>query len=273
MYRYITFMTDFGTRDDSVGCCHGVMLGRAPDALIIDITHGIAAFDVRRGALTWANVLPYMPVGVHVGVVDPGVGTARRPLAVRAARGDILIGPDNGLAPIGAEALGGVVEAVELANEAHMLTPRSNTFHGRDIFSPMAAALATGTPLADLGPALDPVTLVALPLPRPRWQDAALRCHVAYVDHFGNLRLDVDEELVTRWGLQDGDHLRVAIDPDRQGAQALDVPFTRSFGLVPPGAPALIVDSYRRLMLAINQGNAADTYGAGIDTGVMLRRA
>ena len=128
---YVTFMTDFGNRDDSAGCCRGVIVGRAPDVRLVDITHEIPPFDVRRGALTWINVLPYMPVGIHVGVVDPGVGTARRPIAVRVRRGDVLVGPDNGLLPAGAGALGGVSAAVELADERFMLQPRSSTFHGR----------------------------------------------------------------------------------------------------------------------------------------------
>lgn len=263
---YITFMTDFGTRDDSVGCCHGVMLGRAPDALIIDITHEVPAFDIRRGALTWRNVLPYMPVGVHVGVVDPGVGTARRPIALRAGRGDLLVGPDNGLLPAGAEALGGVVAAVELANESFILSPRSNTFHGRDIFSPMAAALATGVGFDALGPALDPAALVTIDLPEAEGDGEVLRCAVSYIDHFGNLRLNAGEDVAARWNLQEGDLVEIEL-----GSRALRVPYARSFGLVAAGESALIVDSYRRLMLAINRGNAAATYGIGIDATITLR--
>lgn len=263
----ITLMTDFGNRDDSAGCCRGVIVGRAPDARIVDITHEIPAFDVRRGALTWINVLPYMPVGVHVGVVDPGVGTARRPIAVRAGRGDVLVGPDNGLLPAGADALGGIVTAVELANERFMLRPRSNTFHGRDIFAPMAAALATGTPLAALGPALDPATLVTLDLPRPWGDDDELECAVSYVDNFGNLRLNAGEEDLVRWSLRENDVVAIAL-----GGRLFGAPFARSFGLVPPGTAALIVDAYWRLMIAINRGNAAATYGVGVDAPVILRR-
>jgi S-adenosylmethionine hydrolase len=264
---YITLMTDFGNRDDSAGCCRGVIVGRAPDARLVDITHEIPPFDVRRGALTWINVLPYMPVGIHVGVVDPGVGTARRPIAVRTQRGDVLVGPDNGLLPAGAGALGGVAAAVELAAERFMLQPRSNTFHGRDIFAPMAAALANGTPLGHLGPALDPATLVTLDLPRPRWDGEALHCAVVYVDNFGNLRLNAGDEVVTRWSLREGDAVSVTL-----GGRTLSVPFARSFGMVRAGATALIVDSYWHLMLAINRGHAAATYGVGLDAPVVLRR-
>ncbi len=267
MTSYITFMTDFGTRDDSVGCCHGVMLGRAPDARIIDITHEIQAYDIRRGALTWRNVLPYMPVGAHVAVVDPGVGTARRPIAARVGRGDVLVGPDNGLLPAGAGVLGGIVAAVELANESYMLSPRSNTFHGRDIFSPAAAALVTGTGLEELGPALDPTTLVTLALPEAHWESDVLRCLVSYVDRFGNLRLNAGEDPLARWNLREGEGVRVEL-----GGHALTMPFARSFGMVGGGDPALIVDSYRRLMVSINRDDAATTYGVGVDAQVALRR-
>jgi S-adenosyl-L-methionine hydrolase (adenosine-forming) len=263
---YITFMTDFGNRDDSAGCCRGVIVGRAPDARLVDITHEIPPFDVRRGALTWINVLPYMPVGIHVGVVDPGVGTTRRPIAVRTRRGDVLVGPDNGLLPAAAAALGGVSDAVELAAERFMLQPRSNTFHGRDIFAPVAAALATGTPLGDLGPALDPATLVTLALLRPRWDGEALHCAVVYVDNFGNLRLNAGTDVVSHWGLHEGDTVGVTLS-----GRSLRVPFARSFGMVREGAAALIVDAYWHLMLAINRGHAAATYGVGIDTPVVLR--
>ena len=264
---FITFMTDFGNRDDSAGCCRGIMLGRAPDARLIDITHEIPPFDIRRGALTWINVLPYMPVGIHVGVVDPGVGTARRPIALRTGRGDVLVGPDNGLLVAAAGALGGAVEAVELANDAFIVRPCSNTFHGRDIFSPMAAALATGTPLAELGPALAVRDLVPLELPRPRWEAATLHCAVSYIDNFGNLRLNVSDEDIARWGLREGDQITMVL-----GGHTVTVPYLRSFGAASEGATAIIMDSYWRLMLAINRGNAATTYGVTVDAPLTLTR-
>jgi S-adenosyl-L-methionine hydrolase (adenosine-forming) len=148
-----------------------------------------------------------------------------------------------------------------------MLQPRSNTFHGRDIFAPMAAALATGTSLGDLGPALDPATLVTLDLPRPRWDGEVLHCAVVYVDNFGNLRLNAGEDVVADWHLHEGDAVGVTL-----GGHSLSVPFARSFGMVPEGTAALIVDAYWHLMLAINRGHAAVTYGVGIDTPVVLRR-
>ncbi|HUH20734.1 MAG TPA: SAM-dependent chlorinase/fluorinase, partial [Gaiellaceae bacterium] len=163
----ITFLSDFGLQDDFVGTCHGVMKRIAPEAEIIDITHGVPPQQVLQGALILRNTLPYMPEGVHLAVIDPGVGSHRRPLAVRSGDGRILVGPDNGLLLPSADALGGVFEAHELANPAYALDSVSRTFHGRDLFAPAAAHLALGVELAELGPPIDPQALVRLDVPEP----------------------------------------------------------------------------------------------------------
>src|SRR5918992_3646062 len=148
----IGFLTDFGL-DGAAAACRGVMLSICPDAQIVDICHTVRKYAIRDGAFILRATLPYLPVGTHVGVVDPGVGTERRPIAIRAERGDVLIGPDNGLLPSAGEALGGVLEVRELANRNHWLPDVSSTFHGRDVFAPVAARLAAGdVALADLGP-------------------------------------------------------------------------------------------------------------------------
>ena len=152
MARFITFLTDFGLQDDFVGTCHGVIKRIAPDVEVIDITHGIAPQGVLQGALTLANTLPFMPAGVHLAVVDPGVGGARRALALRDSEGRIHVGPDNGLLIPAAEKFGGIAEAHELANPDYALESVSRTFHGRDLFAPAAAHLALGVELAQLGP-------------------------------------------------------------------------------------------------------------------------
>jgi len=141
---FIAFLTDFGLQDDFVGTCHGVIKRIAPDVQIIDVTHGIEPHQVLQGALVLAATLPYMPVGVHLAVVDPGVGSARRPLALRDQEGHVFVGPDNGLLIPAAEAGGGVVAAHELVNPEYALQPVSRTFHGRDLFAPAAAHIATG---------------------------------------------------------------------------------------------------------------------------------
>src|SRR5712692_1183435 len=141
----ITFLSDFGLQDDFVGTCHGVIKRIAPEVEIIDITHGISPQAVLQGALTLANTLPFMPAGVHLAVVDPGVGGSRRALVLRDAQGRVYVGPDNGLLIPAAEKLGGIAEAHELANPEYALESVSRTFHGRDLFSPAAAHLAPGS--------------------------------------------------------------------------------------------------------------------------------
>src|SRR5918912_2339961 len=160
--RFITFLTDFGLQDDFVGTCHGVIKRIAPEVDVIDITHGIAPQQVMQGALVLANTLPYMPAGVHLAVVDPGVGGTRRPLALRDREGRLYVGPDNGLLLPAADRFGGVAAAHELANPEYALPQVSRTFHGRDLFSPAAAHLALGVSLGELGPPIDPDALVRL---------------------------------------------------------------------------------------------------------------
>src|SRR5438105_4426887 len=187
---FITFLTDFGLRDDFVGTCHGVIKRIAPEAQIIDITHGIEPQRVLQGALVLRSTLPYMPVGVHLAVVDPGVGGRRRALALSGVEGRIYVGPDNGILVPAAERLGGIEHAHELTNPAYRLDPVSYTFHGRDIFAPAAAHLANGVAPSDLGPEVDPTTLVRLDLPQPVFDDRRIRATVLYIDRFGHVPLN-----------------------------------------------------------------------------------
>jgi S-adenosylmethionine hydrolase len=232
--------------------CHGVIKRIAPEADVIDITHGIPPQRVLQGALLLAEALPYMPVGVHLAVVDPGVGGTRRSLALRAADGRLYVGPDNGLLLVAADRLGGVVEAVEIANEAYMLAPVSATFHGRDVFAPAAAHLAAGVPLAELGPALDPAKLVRLELPAPRAEEGRLSATVVVVDRFGNLRLNADGADLASAGIGQGDVVSVEV-VDRHYSALV----ARTFVDVAPGKLVLYEDSSRGMALAINQGSAA----------------
>src|SRR5438309_3888894 len=163
----------------------------APDVQIIDITHGIEPHQVLQGALVLANTLQYMPIGVHLAVVDPGVGGVRRPLALRDEEGRLYVGPDNGLLVPAAEAGGGIAAAHELVNPAYALQPVSRTFHGRDLFSPAAAHLSLGVPLAELGPPVDPDALVRLDLPQPEVGQSRIRAAVLGVDRFGNVALNL----------------------------------------------------------------------------------
>jgi S-adenosylmethionine hydrolase len=265
MPAFITFTSDFSLLDDSVGTVKGVMWRIAPQAVIIDILHAVPDYDVLRGALCLENTLPYMPVGAHLAVVDPGVGTARRPVVLTTGRGDYLVGPDNGLLPPAADALGGIAAAHLLANEAYMLSPRSATFHGRDIFGPAAAHLAAGATPAALGPAIDPHTLVRLPVVTPEWREGRLQTEVLYIDHYGNLRLGARVADLRAGGLQPGDRIIT-----RVGVHEVVCPWRETFGAIAEGCPVLVEDSYWRLCLALNRASAAHAYGAGVGTPVTL---
>src|SRR6478735_6566132 len=181
----ITFLTDFGPAAPAV--CRGVMFGIAPDANIIDVNHQVPRYSIRDGAASLVFALPHMPVGVHVAVVDPGVGTARLPIALKTGRGDVLIGPDNGLLIEAAERLGGIVEARAIENRALWLPVVSSSFHGRDIFAPTAAHLASGVPFERVGPTVPIADLVRLDRPEPTIRDGGLETQIVHVMIYGNV--------------------------------------------------------------------------------------
>jgi len=271
---FISFMTDFGVGSSAPAVCRGVILGIAPDARLVDVTHAVRQFAVHDGAFLLSRSVPYFPVGTHVAVVDPGVGTLRRPIALRAQRGDLFVGPDNGLLVPAAEKLGGIVEARALENESLWLSPVSHTFHGRDIFSPVAAHLATGTALEAVGPALGRDEIVDLALPGSALRDGGLDTAVLYIDAFGNCRLA--GEIADLQALADG-HLRGHIFeillPERgtRPAERVAVRWVATFGEVPMGEPLLFEDAdYAGPALAINQGSAADQFALTLDTTVRL---
>jgi S-adenosylmethionine hydrolase len=254
--RFITFLTDFGLQDDFVGTCHGVMKGIAPDAEIIDITHGIPPQGVLQGALTLANSLPFMPAGVHLAVVDPGVGGSRRALALRDKSGRIHVGPDNGLLIPAAEKFGGIDVAHELANPSYALESVSRTFHGRDLFSPAAAHLALGVELSELGPPLATDALARLDLPEPEVGTSRINCTVLAIDRFGNVQLNLDRTHSDAVGIVPGTRVELQVGPERYYAVA-----ARTFADARPGDLILYEDSYRNLSVAISGGNAAAMFG------------
>jgi S-adenosylmethionine hydrolase len=262
----VSLLTDYGRDDDFVGVCHGVILGIAPDARIVDITHGIPRYAVRRGALVLRNTLPYIPAGVHVGVVDPQVGTERRALALRCQDGRLLVGPDNGLLSLAWAQAGGVDMAVDVSHSPHRLEPVSATFHGRDIFAPVAAHLAAGAELADAGNPLDPATLARVELPEPYPEGDALVAHSLTVDRFGNAGLDVSHEDLAGTGLTLGGTVEIETGSERFLAK-----YASTFADVKPGELIVYEDAYRMLAVAINRGDAAATLGLRPDSEVRLR--
>jgi S-adenosylmethionine hydrolase len=247
----ICFLTDFGLQDDFVGTCHGVIARIAPDARVIDVTHGIPPTQVLQGALVLASTLPYMPVGIHLAVVDPGVGGTRRPLAIADAEGRVFVGPDNGLLLPAAERAG-IADVRELANPDYALETISRTFHGRDLFAPAAAHLASGVPLAELGPPLAPDALVRLDLPEPAIGEERIDATMLYVDSFGNIALNLTRDDVERVGVAPGSRIELLLSGE--GYYAV---MARTFADAHPGDVILYEDSYRNMSLAINRGNAA----------------
>jgi S-adenosyl-L-methionine hydrolase (adenosine-forming) len=261
----IVFLSDYGVGDDFVGVCHGVIASLCPDAHVIDLTHGVRRHDVRQGATILVQALPYMPAGVVLAVVDPDVGAERRAVAIRLADDRLLVGPDNGLLSLAAA--GGVVEAVDLERSPVRLRPVSMTFHGRDIFSPVAATLACGEPLASLGEPLDPASLVTIELPEPVQEDGALVAHVGYVDGFGNVALNAGHEEVTALGLRLGRPVELELASGaRHAAQ-----FVRTFADVAGGDLMLYEDAEQRLAVAVSHGDASTQLGLAVDDELRIR--
>ncbi len=261
----VTFLSDYGLDDDFVGVCHGVIARLAPQARIIDVTHGIERHDVRTGALVLARALPHMPAGVHLAVVDPEVGAERRAVALRCAgERRLLVGPDNGLLSLAATRFGGVVEAVEIGRSALRLEPLSASFHGRDVFAPVAARLAAGTVLADAGEPLDPAELVQLELPRARRTAAGLLAHVLQADRYGNIVLDAGHDDLAGSGLRLGRAVTI------NGRPAL---FATTFADVADGELLLYEDGYRALSLAVNRGSALELLGLRADDEILIAPA
>src|SRR3954453_16156762 len=249
MARPITFLSDYGLTDEFVGVVHGVLARLCPDARVIDLTHGIRRHDVLGGALALARALPYTPAGVHLAVVDPEVGARRRAVALRTAEDDqLLVGPDNGLLLAAAERFGGVVEAVEVSASPWRLEPVSATFHGRDLFAPVAARLAAGEELAAAGDPIAPDELITLSLPEPELSDSSILAHVLGRDGFGNLSLNLTHEQLAQTGIRLGRAVRVG---------QREATFVRTFADVPAGDLLVYEDASRRLAIAVSGGDAA----------------
>jgi hypothetical protein len=270
-HPFISFLTDFGP-DGPAPICRGVMLGIAPDAQIVDIAHGVRKYAIRDGAYLLWCALPYLPIGTHVAVVDPGVGTERMPIGIWTGRGDVLVGPDNGLLIPAAERLGGAIEARHLENRALMLPATSSTFHGRDIFSPVAAHLAAGTPFETVGPTIAVDSLVDLRFPAPIIGDGTLETSIVYIDSFGNVRLAGEPaDLVQAVGdLDEGRPLSIEFE-SAAGPTSVQATWEATFGRTPVGATLVYQDSFGQLALADNQGDIAGRLNLVWDQRATLR--
>jgi S-adenosylmethionine hydrolase len=265
----LTLLTDYGLEDEFVGVCHAVARGiLPPEVPIVDLSHGVKRHDVRHGALTLRNALPYLPVGVHVAVVDPQVGTERRALAVRCDDGRVLVGPDNGLLSLAWDAAGGVVEAIDVSRSQHRLEPMSATFHGRDVFVPVAAALAAGAELLEAGEALAIEELSVLELPEPRLVADTAVAHALLVDGYGNVSLDLRHEHMLALDLTIGARVELA-----SGGRSAAATVVQTFADVPAGELLVYEDAWGAVALAVNRGDAAATLGIERDAEVRLFRA
>jgi S-adenosylmethionine hydrolase len=251
--RPITFLSDYGYEDEFAGVCRAVIARIVPEAKVIDLTHGIPRHQVRQGAAVLANALPFAPPGIHLAVIDPGVGTERRAVAIRVAEDDrALVGPDNGLLWPAIERLGGAVEAVDVSRSRLRLEPISATFHGRDIFAPVAAHLAGGVPLSEAGEPFPAESLVTLQASQPEIGSDQVVAHVISVDRFGNAVLDLADRHLPASGLRMGRTVML----EAQGLSREAV-FTLTFADVGEGELLVYVESYGSVALAVNRGSAA----------------
>jgi S-adenosylmethionine hydrolase len=254
-FRYLSFLTDYGLEDGFVAACRGVAARIAPHATIIDVTHLVPPGDVRRGAAVLAQTVPYLPPAVHVAVVDPGVGTARRGVAV-AAGDSVFVGPDNGLLSWAVAASGGAARAFSLTNRDLWLASVTATFHGRDIFMPVAAHLAGDAELAATGAEIDVADLVTLPVPERLIRDSIAEGEVLTVDRFGNVQLTITASDAAEIGLESGASALI-----RCGRHQLIVPYRDMFGAVAPGELVAYADSAGLVSIAVNGGDAAQRLG------------
>lgn len=261
-YDTVSFLSDYGHADEFVGVVHSVIRAFAPAATVIDITHEIPPFDVRSGGLTLARSAQYLCPGVVLAVVDPGVGTPRRAVAVEVGDGaSVLVGPDNGLLAPAVALVGGATRAVELDNPELQLEAPGPTFAGRDVFAPAAGHLCNGVQLAELGSELDPATLMPGTLPIARVEGDDLVAEVLWVDRYGNAQLGVDPEELDALG----SHFEL-----RAGPRVAATSRCSTFAELPTGSIGLLVDSYGLVCIATSMASAAETLGLAAGDEVRL---
>jgi hypothetical protein len=251
--RFVSFLSDYGHSDEFVGVCKSVMLSLAPDLQIIDITHDLPVHDVRAGALTLVRAAQYLPDGgIVLAVVDPGVGTDRRLVAVEVEHG-ILLGPDNGLLAPAVAILGGAQRVVSLTSTEHQLPAPGPTFAGRDVLAPAAAHLAAGVDPSELGDEVDAAGLVPGLVSLPQHDEGgAIHGEVWWIDRFGNCQLNIDPDELRAHGAEPGAPIEV-----RFGEQARSVRWVHTYADAKPSELVLLVDSYGLASLALDRGSAA----------------
>ena len=260
----ISFLSDYGTADEFVGVVKSVVRTIAAHVTVVDLTHEIPPHDVRAGGLALARAVQYLAPGVVLAVVDPGVGTERRAIAVEVAGGEgVFVGPDNGLLAPAVAMSGGATAAVELSKVDHHLPSPGPTFAGRDIFAPVSALLCNGLSLQDVGVPVDPAGLLPGVLPISRREGDVLHAEVLWVDRFGNAQLNLDPD-----ERPEGDRLVVTIGGRRRTARRAP-----TYAAIGPGELGLVVDSYGLVAVVLDQASAADQLGLGAGDAVLVEAA
>jgi S-adenosyl-L-methionine hydrolase (adenosine-forming) len=261
-YETITFLSDYGLVDEFVGVVHSVIRSIAPEVTVVDLTHGITPYDVRGGGLALARSVEYLCPGVVVAVVDPAVGTSRRPIAVEVGDGaSVLVGPDNGVLAPAVALCGGATRAVEITNPAYVLPTEAATFDGRDVFAPAAAHLCHGVDLSELGPPIDPVSLFPAMVPLTREEEGRLHAEVLWVDHYGNAQLNVDPEELEGYD----DTVLLVMDDGNRSARRTD-----TFATLEPDQLGLVVDSYGLVAVVLDRKSAAAELGLSTGSAVTI---
>jgi S-adenosyl-L-methionine hydrolase (adenosine-forming) len=266
----VSLLSDFGLADGFVGALHSVLRARLPNVPIVDLTHEVRPQDVRAGSFALARAVPYLAPGVVVAVVDPGVGTGRRPLAARAKDGFVtFVGPDNGLLVPALEALGGPTEAVELQSSAHRLPSPGPTFAGRDIFAPAAAYLAAGGDIGALGPPVGSTTLVRLPIPVfVEHGDRSLEAEVMWIDRYGNAQVAARSGALSELG---GPGAKIDAEVASRPGTRWPATIVHTYGDLGPGGLGALIDSYGYVALCLNRASAAEQLGIEEGDAVLLR--
>ncbi len=255
--RPIVFLSDYGLDDEFVGVCHGVIAGIAPDVRVLNLTHGVPSQDVLRGAVVLAQNVQFFPDdSVYLAIVDPGVGSARRGLAVQTGAGPVLIGPDNGLLSLAWAELGGATSAVHLTAEDYRLPRVSDTFHGRDVFAPAAAHVAEGLDIQKLGEPYPIEELVTLAVPAAEVKEGALHAGVLGIDRYGNIELAARDEDMTAAGLADAGELSGHGNETSFMARRV-----RTFSDLRQGELGVLIDSLGWVAVVLNGGSAAEALG------------
>ena len=263
---HCSFLSDYGSVDEFVGVCKSVMLSLAPDLRIVDLTHEIPPHDIRTGALALVRSVQYLPEGgIVLAVVDPGVGTDRRLVAVEVAQG-VLLGPDNGLLAPAVAMLGGADRVVSLTNGDYHLPSPGPTFAGRDVLAPAVGHLAAGVPLGELGEEVDAAGLVPGLVSLPQHDEGgAIAGEVWWVDRFGNCQLNIDPEELSAHGGARGEPIEV-----RYGEQVRSARWVETYADAKPSELVLVVDSYGLTSLALDRQSAADVCHLRVGSAVTL---